>query len=78
MIGFTRALAQENANKGITVNAVAPGYIKNRAMVGAMKPEVLGTDRRHHPARRLGEAAEVARCGCSWRPTRPPSSPARC
>jgi len=61
MIGFTRALAQENANKGITVNAIAPGYIKTE-MVGAMKPEVLEKIVATIPLGRLGEAEEVARC----------------
>jgi acetoacetyl-CoA reductase len=61
MIGFTRALALENANKGVTVNAVAPGYIKTE-MVGAMKPEVLDKIVATIPLGRLGEAAEVARC----------------
>jgi NAD(P)-dependent dehydrogenase (short-subunit alcohol dehydrogenase family) len=39
-IGFTKALAQENANKGITVNAICPGYIGTE-MVRAMPPEVV-------------------------------------
>src|SRR5262249_2255633 len=59
MIGFTKALAQENANKGITVNAVAPGYIKTE-MVGAMKQDILDKIVATIPLGRLGEAAEVA------------------
>ena len=39
-IGFVKALAQENANKGITVNAICPGYIGTE-MVQAIDPEVL-------------------------------------
>jgi acetoacetyl-CoA reductase len=61
-IGFTKALAQENANKGITVNAVCPGYIGTE-MVRAVPKEVL--DKRiipQIPVGRLGEPEEVARC----------------
>jgi len=61
MIGFTRALAQEGARKGITVNAIAPGYI-NTEMVGAMKQEVLDSIIAGIPVGRLGEADEIARC----------------
>ena len=39
-IGFVKALAQENANKGITVNAICPGYIGTE-MVQAIDPEAL-------------------------------------
>ena len=61
MIGFTKALALENANKGITVNAVAPGYIATE-MVKAVKPEVLEKIVAQIPAGRLGTAEDVARC----------------
>ncbi len=61
MIGFTKALALENANKGITVNAVAPGYIATE-MVQALKPEVLEKIVALIPAGRLGTADDVARC----------------
>ena len=59
MIGFTKALALEGASKGITVNAIAPGYI-NTDMVAAIKPEVLKTIVDKIPVGRLGEAAEIA------------------
>lgn len=59
MIGFTRALAQENANKGITVNAVAPGYIATD-MVAAMDQAVLDKIIAQIPVGRLGAPAEVA------------------
>lgn len=59
MIGFTRALALESAAKGITVNAVAPGYIETE-MTSAMKPEVLDSIIRHIPAARMGRPEEVA------------------
>ena len=61
-IGFTKALAQENASKGVTVNAVCPGYIATE-MVMAVPKEVLEKSILPHiPARRLGQPEEVARC----------------
>jgi acetoacetyl-CoA reductase len=61
-IGFTKSLAQENASKGITVNAVCPGYIATD-MVKAVPVEVLEKSVLPLiPARRLGEPEEVARC----------------
>jgi len=60
VIGFTKALAQENASKGITVNVVAPGYIATE-MVQAVPAEVLKTKILPLiPVGRLGEADEVA------------------
>src|SRR3546814_15665611 len=62
MIGFTKALAQEVAAKGITVNCVAPGYIGTE-MVRAVPEEVLKTKILPHiPVGRLGEPEEIARC----------------
>ena len=62
VIGFTKALAQETARKGITVNAVAPGYI-NTEMVAAVPQDVLEKAIISHiPVGRLGEADEIARC----------------
>jgi acetoacetyl-CoA reductase len=61
MIGFTRALAQEGAIKGITVNAVAPGYI-DTDMVSAVPQPVLDKIIAQIPAGRLGKAEEIARC----------------
>ncbi len=61
IFGFTKALAQENAFKGITVNAVAPGYIATE-MVRAVPQEVLESKILPQiPVGRLGEAEEVAR-----------------
>jgi acetoacetyl-CoA reductase len=61
-IGFTKALAQENARKGITVNAICPGYI-GTDMVRAVPKEVLDKSILPHiPVGRLGEPEEVARC----------------
>lgn len=61
MIGFTRALAQEGAFKGVTVNAVAPGYIATD-MVAAVDDKVREAIIRQIPVGRLGEAEEIARC----------------
>ena len=60
MFGFTKALAQEGAAKGITVNAIAPGYIDTE-MVQAVPPEVLQKIIARIPVGRLGTAEEVAR-----------------
>ena len=60
-IGFTKALAQENAAKGITVNVIAPGYIATE-MVMAVPKNVLDTKILPLiPAGRLGEPQEIAR-----------------
>ena len=58
--GFTKALAQEGARSGITVNAIAPGYI-DTDMVAAVPPEVLGKIIARIPVNRLGKAEEIAR-----------------
>jgi acetoacetyl-CoA reductase len=60
-LGFTKALAQEGAFKGITVNAVCPGYIGTE-MVRAIDPEVLKAKILPHiPVGRLGEPEEIAK-----------------
>lgn len=62
MIGFTKALAQECAAKGVTVNCVAPGYIGTE-MVRAVPADVLNEKIIPQiPVGRLGEPEEVARC----------------
>lgn len=61
MIGFTKALALEGAAKGITVNAVAPGYI-DTDMVAAVPQPVLEKIVAGIPVGRLGKAEEIARC----------------
>ena len=61
-IGFTKALAQENAFKGITVNAICPGYIGTE-MVLAVPEDVLKEKILPDiPVGRLGEPEEIARC----------------
>ena len=60
VIGFTKALAQENAKKGITVNCVAPGYI-NTEMVAAVPEKVLEAIIAQIPVGRLGKPEEIAR-----------------
>jgi acetoacetyl-CoA reductase len=59
MIGFTKALAQESASKGITVNAIAPGYI-DTDMVAAVPEDVLKKIISGIPVGRLGKAEEIA------------------
>jgi acetoacetyl-CoA reductase len=58
--GFTKALAQEGAAKGITVNAIAPGYIDTE-MVRAVPEKVLEKIISGIPVGRLGHAEEIAR-----------------
>ena len=61
VIGFAKALAQENASKGVTVNVIAPGYISTE-MVQAVPQEVLKTKILPLiPVGRLGEPEEIAR-----------------
>jgi acetoacetyl-CoA reductase len=61
-LGFTKALAQESAKSGITVNAICPGYIATE-MVKAVPKEVMDKSILPYiPVGRLGEPDEVARC----------------
>ncbi|WP_296799337.1 acetoacetyl-CoA reductase, partial [Variovorax sp.] len=59
MHGFTMALAQELAGKGVTVNTVSPGYI-GTDMVKAIRQEVLDKIVATIPVKRLGEPSEIA------------------
>jgi acetoacetyl-CoA reductase len=61
LIGFTKALAQENAKKGITVNVICPGYIDTE-MVQAVPEKVLESIIATIPVGRLGKAEEIAAC----------------
>ncbi len=60
-LGFTKALAQEGARNGITVNAICPGYI-GTDMVMAVPEKVRESIIAQIPVGRLGEADEIARC----------------
>lgn len=60
ILGFTKALALECGRKGITVNAICPGYI-NTEMVQSISPDILNKIIQQIPAGRLGETHEIAR-----------------
>jgi acetoacetyl-CoA reductase len=64
MHGFTMALAQEMASKGVTVNTVSPGYI-GTDMVRAIKPEILEKIVATIPVKRLGTPDEIGSI-CAW------------
>ncbi|KOR30330.1 3-ketoacyl-ACP reductase [Achromatium sp. WMS2] len=59
MHGFTMALAQEGAAKGVTVNTISPGYVET-AMTGAMRPEVRDAIIAGVPMKRMGRPEEIA------------------
>jgi acetoacetyl-CoA reductase len=59
VLGFTKALALEQAQKGITVNAIAPGYC-DTDMVAAVAPDVLGAIIAGIPVGRLGTPGDIA------------------
>ena len=59
MHGFTMALAQEMATKGVTVNTVSPGYI-GTDMVNAIRPDILEKIVGTVPVKRLGKPSEIA------------------
>jgi acetoacetyl-CoA reductase len=59
MHGFTMALAQEGASKGVTVNTISPGYVET-AMTAAMRDDVREAIIAGVPMRRMGTTAEIA------------------
>ncbi len=61
LIGFVKALALENANKNITVNAIAPGYT-DTDMVASINQSTLEKIVESIPAKRLGRPEEIAEC----------------
>jgi acetoacetyl-CoA reductase len=61
-LGFTKALAQENASKGVTVNAICPGYIATEMVLAVPKDVLEKAILPQIPVRRLGQPEEVARC----------------
>jgi acetoacetyl-CoA reductase len=61
-IGFTKSLALENATKGITVNAICPGYIATEMVKAVPKDALEKAVLPQIPLRRLGEPEEIARC----------------
>lgn len=61
ILGFTKALARETASRGITVNAIAPGYIETDMIKTVAKP-VMDQIISGIPVGRLGQPEEVARC----------------
>lgn len=63
VIGFSKALARESANKGVTVNTIAPGYIETD-MVKAVPTNVLEKIVEKIPVGRLGQPEEIARAVC--------------
>ena len=60
-LGFTKSLALEGARKGITVNAICPGYI-NTDMVKAMSEKAIEATENQIPVGHLGEPEDIARC----------------
>ena len=59
VLGFTKALARETAAKGITVNAIAPGYIKTD-MTAAIREDILESIIKGIPVGRMGDPKEIA------------------
>ena len=63
LIGMTKTFAREFGRKGVTVNAIAPGFISTE-MVAAMPEEVLAGMKAKVPVGRLGEPKEIANAYC--------------
>lgn len=61
LLGFTKSLALENATKGITVNAITPGYISTD-MVAHVQPDILAKIIAQIPVGRLGTPEDIAHC----------------
>lgn len=76
MHGFTMALAQEGASKGVTVNTVSPGYVET-AMTLAMDDTVRNSIISGVPMRRMHSLRRSPQRSPSWPATRVPTSPAQ-
>ncbi len=77
LIGLTKAIARELASRGITCNAVAPGFVETeltRDLPDALKQEIVSRT----PLGRFGTTRRSPPRWRSSRPTRPRSSPVRC
>src|SRR5260221_9747612 len=61
-LGFTKALAQENAAKGVTVNAICPGYIATEMVMAGPKEAIEKSIMPQIPVGRLGQTAAIGRC----------------
>ena len=61
-LGFTKALAQENAKAGVTVNAICPGYIATEMVMAVPKDVLEKAILPQIPVGRLGQPEEIARC----------------
>jgi acetoacetyl-CoA reductase len=61
-LGFTKALAQESATKGVTVNAICPGYVGTEMVLAVPKEVLEKSILPQVPVRRLGLPEEIARC----------------
>jgi 3-oxoacyl-[acyl-carrier protein] reductase len=59
MIGMTKSLAREVANRGITANCIAPGFIKT-AMTDALNEKQVAEISQHIPAQRFGTPEDIA------------------
>src|SRR4029078_2072688 len=59
LIGFTKSLAQEMGGRGITVNAVAPGFVQTD-MTGVLSDEMKEKILEHSPVGRMGDPKDVA------------------
>ncbi len=63
VIGLTKSAAKELASRGITVNAVAPGFIKTE-MTEVLKDEIKNSILEHIPMKAFGETEDIAKCSC--------------